>query len=127
LQFGLRLRHPAQLPGFGLSFAVVSRTGPQNARVWTIEATNPSSASADATQINGFSLFQVGGRRCTPVVTPPSSFPVLLGDIGPTSTASAAFTIDSSRCPREADFTLVMPWSSAKYETGTLVVRHLDP
>ena len=118
---------PAQLPGFGLSFAVVSRTGPRNARVWTIEATNPSSASADATQINGFSLFQVGGRRCTPVVTPPSSFPVLLGDIGPTSTASAAFTIDASRCPPEADFTLVMPWSSAKYETGTLVVKHQDP
>jgi hypothetical protein len=31
------------------------------------------------------------------------------------------------RLAREVDFTLVMPWSSAKYETGTLVVRHQDP
>jgi len=117
-----------QLPGFGLSFALVSRSGPLNARVWTIKATNPSSASADATQIEGFSLFQVAGRPCRPIVTPPSSgFPVLLGDVAPTSTASAAITIDFSSCRREADFTLVMPWSSAKYETGTLVVRHQDP
>ena len=118
---------PTELPGFGLSFAVVSRTGPLNARVWTIKATNPSSASAVATQINGFSLFQVSGRRCRPEVTAPPSFPVPMGDVAPTSTASAALTIDFSGCSREADFTLVMPWSSAKYETGTLVLKHQHP
>jgi len=118
---------PTQLPGFGLSFALVSRTGPLNARVWTIKATNPSSESAVATQIDGFSLIQVAGRRCRPVVKTPSTFPVPLGDVAPTSTASATVTIDFSGCSREADFAVLMPWSSAKYETGTLVLKHQDP
>ena len=118
---------PTKLGGFGLSFALVSRTGPQNARVWTVTATNPSSGTADTTQITGFSLIQVDGRPCRPAVTPPSSFPVALGDIAPTSTQSAAFTIDFGRCTRDAEFALFMPWSSSKYETGTLFLEDLHP
>ena len=118
---------PTQLAGFGLSFALVSQTGPQNARVWTVTATNPSSGTADATQISEFSLIQVDGRPCRPTVKSPSSFPVVLGDIAPTSTASASFTIDFGRCTRDAEFVLRMPWSSSKYETGTLLREHLRP
>src|SRR5579862_9394943 len=62
---------PTKLPGFGLSLALVSRTGPPNSRVWTITATNPSSATAQATEITGFFLRQVEGAPCRPVVTPP--------------------------------------------------------
>jgi endo-1,4-beta-xylanase len=118
---------PTKLPGFGLSFALVSRTGPPDNRVWTITATNPSSSAADATQITGFFLRQVEGRPCRPEVTPPSSYPVVLGDIAPTSTASAAFTIDFEHCSPNAQFILVVPWNSAKYETGTLVLEHVHP
>ena len=53
------------------------------------------------------------------MVTPPSSYPVLLGDIPTSSTASAAFTIDFASCDREARFTLSAPWSSSVYHTGT--------
>jgi hypothetical protein len=60
-------------------------------------------------------------------VTPPSSYPVVLGDIAPTSTASAAFTIDFEHCSPEAQFILAVPWNSAKYETGTLVLEHVHP
>jgi endo-1,4-beta-xylanase len=136
---------PTKLPGFGLSFALVSRTGPLNNRVWTITATNPSADAALATQITGLFLRQDEGRRreddrrrrqqdedhedrpCRPVVTPPSSYPVALGDIAPTSTASAAFTIDFGHCSPHAQFTLHVLWSSAKYETGTLVLEDLGP
>ncbi|MDB6101852.1 MAG: Endo,4-beta-xylanase precursor [Gammaproteobacteria bacterium] len=118
---------PTKLPGFGLSLALVSRTGPPDNRVWTVTATNPGSSAADATQITGFSLRQVEGRPCRPEVTPPSSYPVVLGDIAPTSTASAAFTIDFEHCSPDAQFILVVPWSSAKYETGTLVLEHVHP
>jgi endo-1,4-beta-xylanase len=115
---------PTQLPGFGLSFALTSRTGAKDARVWTITATNPSSEVASATQIKGFFLIQTEGMPCRPTVTPPSSFPTALGDIAATSSASAAFTIDFARCSPNAQFNLVVPWSSATYETGTLVLEH---
>ncbi len=118
---------PTHLPGFGLSFALVSRTGPKNNRVWTVSATNPSPEVASTTQINAFMLRQVSGLPCRPVITPPGAFPVVLGDIAPTASASAAFTIDFDRCAPNAKFDLLMPWSSAKYQTGTLFLEHQVP
>ncbi|HLK18830.1 MAG TPA: endo-1,4-beta-xylanase [Bryobacteraceae bacterium] len=112
---------PTQLPGFGLTFKIASKTGTQSARVWTITATNPSSTTAYGTQITGFTLTQTGGAACTPVITPPSSFPVSLGDIPGSGMASASFTIDFTGCSATARFTLTAPWNSAVYHTGTLV------
>ena len=112
---------PTQLPGYGLSFTVTGKTGPQNARVWTITANNPSTGTAYATQINGFTLTQVAGAACTPVVSG-ASFPVVLGDIKAGSTASTTLTINFTGCPSLARFTINMPWSSANgADTGTLV------
>jgi len=113
---------PTQLPGFGLTFSVTSKTGPHNARVWTVTASNPGPGTAYTVQINGFSLKRLGEwedrderRECQPVVTPPSSFPILLGDLAEGASASASFTIDFSSCrhEREARFILKMPWSQA--------------
>ncbi len=113
---------PTQLPGFGLSFLVTTKTGPQNARVWTVTATNPSSGIAYATQINGFTLTQTSGAACSPLITPPSSFPVALGDIPANGSATAAFTIDFTGCASLARFTLSMPWSSANgADTGAVL------
>ena len=112
---------PTQLPGFGLSFIVSSKTGAQNARVWTLTATNGSVGTAYATQLNGFTLTQTSGAACTPVITPPSSYPVVLGDIPASGTASASFTIDFTGCAALARFTMSVPWSSATYDTGTYV------
>jgi len=113
---------PTQLPGWGLSFIVNTKTGPQNARVWTIKASDPSSGTSYGTQISGFTLTQTSGAACTPVVTPPSSYPVVLGDIAGGGTASASFTIDFTGCPNNARFKLTMPWSAAAgADTGTYV------
>ncbi|MBV8706518.1 MAG: endo-1,4-beta-xylanase, partial [Acidobacteriaceae bacterium] len=112
---------PTQLPGYGLSFSVTSKTGPPNARVWTITANNPSQGTAYTAQITGFTLTQVAGASCTPVVSP-VHFPVVLGDIASGQTASTEFTIDFTGCPNLARFTLSMPWSSANGAyIGTLV------
>lgn len=113
---------PTQLPGFGLAFTVASKSGAQNARLWTMTATNNGSGTAYATQINGFTLTQVSGAACTPVITPPSAFPVVLGDITASDSASAAFTINFTGCANLARFTLKVPWSSAVYDTGTLTL-----
>jgi len=113
-----------QLPGFGLSFALTSQTGPQSARIWTITATNPSSATAFTTQINNFSLFQITGRPCRPTVTQ-AQFPVALGDIPAGGSATTSFTINFDHCSPEAQFEMFAPWSSATYETGVLTAhRH---
>lgn len=117
---------PTQLAGFGLSFAQTSKTGPKNARVFTITATNPSSGTAFATQITSFSLTQVRGRPCTPQVTAPTTFPLSLGDIPAAGTATGSVTVDFSSCSDEARFDLSAPWTSATWETGTLKVREHD-
>jgi endo-1,4-beta-xylanase len=115
---------PTQLPGFGLSFAITSQTGPQSARVWTITATNPSSATAFSTQINNFSIFQIWGRPCYPTVST-TTFPVVLGDIPAAGTATASITINFDHCSPEAQFEVFAPWSSATYQTGVLTAhRH---
>jgi endo-1,4-beta-xylanase len=113
---------PTQLPGYELSFTLSAKSGPQNARTWTITASNGGPGTAYATQINGFTLTQVSGAACSPVITPPSSFPVVLGDIAQGGTAQAAFTIDFIGCPSTARFGLSTPWTSATYHTGTFAL-----
>jgi endo-1,4-beta-xylanase len=111
---------PKMLPGYGLKFDITGQTGPQNARAITITATNGDVGPAYATQISSLTLHQLWGRPCTPVVTPPSAFPVLLGDIAASGTATATFTIDFSSCKEHSFFVLSAPWSSATYHTGKL-------
>jgi endo-1,4-beta-xylanase len=113
---------PTQLPGYGLTFSLSSKTGAQNARVWTVTATNGSVGPAYATQITGLKLTQTAGAACTPVITPPSAYPVALGDLAANGSASASFTIDFTGCPALARFTMSAPWTSATYETGTYVL-----
>lgn len=122
---------PRQLPGFGLNFHITKKTGPKNARVWTITADNPSSGTAYTVQINSFTIQQLRnvfdnrGRNkpCSPVVTSPSTFPVVIGDIAAGGSASTTVKVDFSACRDEdAPFGVVMPWSQANgADTGQFV------
>jgi endo-1,4-beta-xylanase len=111
---------PRHLPGYGLKFAVTSRMGAKDARVWTVTATNGDVGPAYATQITGVTLQQIAGRRCTPMIASPAKFPVVLGDIATSGSASTAITIDFARCDTDVHFRLSAPWSSATYHTGVL-------
>jgi len=113
---------PTQLPGYGLSFSVSDDKGKQHdTRVFTMTATNGDVGIAYFTEINGFTLQQFGGERCMPVVTPPSGYPIVLGDLAVGGTASTTFTVSFDGCGDFADFVLSVPWSSATYDTGTFV------
>lgn len=113
---------PSQLPGAALTGNIAGKAGASNARVWTITMSNPGPGIAYGTQINGFTLKQTYGAACAPVVTPPSSYPVMLGDIASEGTASAAFTIDFSGCPALARFSLSVPFSSTGgFNSGAIV------
>jgi endo-1,4-beta-xylanase len=118
---------PTQLPGYGLSLSISEDKGKQHdARVFTVTATNGAVGIAYATQINGFTLQQFEGERCRPVVTPPSGYPIVLGDLAVGSSASTTFTVSFEHCGDFADFVLSVPWTSATYDTGTFVsvIRH---
>ncbi len=120
---------PTQLPGYGLTFSVSDSDdkGKQSdTRVFTVTATNGNVGIAYATQLNGFTLQQFAGRRCRPVVTPASGYPIALGDLAVGASASTTFTVNFAGCSDSADFILSAPWSSATYDTGTFVsvIRH---
>jgi endo-1,4-beta-xylanase len=108
------------IPGYGLKFEVSSVNGARTAQTWTITATNGDVGPAYATEITGFTLKQVSGARCSPTITAPGgSFPVLMGDIPTSGTATAQFTVDFKGCGPFATFVLEMPWTQAVYHTGT--------
>ncbi len=108
------INRPSHLPGFFLNFHISSKTGPRNARVWTITADNPGPDTAYTVQINAFTLTQLFGfkNQCMPTVAP-ATFPVELGDIPANGSASASFTINFSACRFPAPFVVNMPWSQA--------------
>jgi endo-1,4-beta-xylanase len=112
---------PTHLPGYGLTFAVAPTSDDGTSRIWKVTATNGDVGPAYTTEISGFTLRQTEGKPCTPVVTPPGSFPVLLGDIATGASATASFKVDFSSCGPVARFIVEVPWSSATYDTGKLV------
>jgi endo-1,4-beta-xylanase len=111
-----------QLPGYGLKFsAAISGTGPKT-RTITITATNGNVGPAYATQINSVTLTQFGSHwHCDATLTAPGSYPIVLGDIATSGTASATFTVTLQGCNPHTRFVLSAPWSSATYHTGTFV------
>jgi endo-1,4-beta-xylanase len=109
---------PTKLPGYGLKLKASNPTGTEAAQVWKVTATNGDVGPAYATQINSFKLWQVWGRMCSPVIKSPTSFPLSLGDILTSGTATATITVDFAGCGRDAVFVVSGTWSSATYETG---------
>ena len=101
-----------------------SKAGPQNARVWVIQLSNTGPNTASSAGFTGFTLTQRSGAACSPVVTPPSSFPVVLGDIAPGNTTGANFTIDFTGCPANASFSLSIPYSADSGATTGSIVRY---
>jgi endo-1,4-beta-xylanase len=116
-----------QLPGYGMTLALTGQSGAPQSQTWTITATNPSEATAYNTEINGAFLFQVRGFPCRATLTPPSKYPVALGNVGAGGSASASFTAQFQRCGDDARFVLFAPWSANVYEMGTLVEKNLQP
>ncbi len=109
---------PTQLPGYGMTFSVSVAPGEKDTRTVTITATNGNVGSAYTTELSGFKLEQISGPWCRPKVTAPGSFPIALGDIPTSGTASASFTVSLAGCDPHSQFVLKVPWSSAVYDTG---------
>jgi endo-1,4-beta-xylanase len=111
---------PTQLPGYGLKFSASAQAATAGTGTVKLTATNGNAGPAYATEINSVTLTQIFGLPCSATVTPPSSYPVLLGDIATGGTASATFNVALKGCGPFAQFLVRAPWSSAVYHTGTV-------
>ena len=99
---------------FSASVAVVDR----DTRTVTVTATNGNVGPAYTTELSKFKLEQISGPSCRAKVTAPGSFPIALGDIPTSGSASASFTVSLQGCNSNSRFVLRVPWSSAVYDTG---------
>ncbi len=110
------------IPGYGLRFALTHVSGSRTAQTWTITATNGSVGPAYTTMITGLTLQQLSGARCTATITPPGgNFPVALGDIATSGSATVQFSLTFKGCGPLATFVVQAPWTQATYHTGTLL------
>jgi len=114
---------PTQLPGFGLKFAVSMAATNPDSRTFTVTATDGNVGPAYATLINSFTLTQVSGPACSPTIKAPASYPISLGDIRTSGSASAKFVVSIVGCNPNSEWKLSVPWSSATYDTGTFTSK----
>jgi len=95
-----------------LSALVSGKTGTQTARKWILTVSNTGSGAAQNAQINGLSLTQTYGAKCTPVVAGPASFPLGIGNIAAGNSASGDVTINFAGCAPMARFRADLAFSS---------------
>ncbi len=113
---------PTQLPGYGLKFSITSKTETPRTRAYDPDR-DQRRRRARPTRRRSAALRsrQIFGGPCSPVVTPPGSYPVLLGDIADQAAPPARRSPSTSPVATTATFILKAPWSSSVYHTGTFV------
>jgi len=108
---------------FGMSARIANKTGPQNARVWTVDVSS-GVTPASATEIESFTLSHTSGPVCTPSITSPS-FPYLVGDIPANFYFSNLITIDFTGCSSTSKFTVNIGLSAnGGTSNATVVLKH---
>lgn len=113
---------PTKLPGYGLKLTVDSKVRDKggNGATFTVEAQNGDAGTAYTTQISGITVTQVEGQTCATRIVA-NSLPIVLGTIPAGQSATASFDLLTAGCSGPVRFALSVPWSSATYNTGTLV------
>ncbi len=86
-----------------LGGTITGKSGPANARAWAFSITDSGTGAANATELSSFTLTQVGGAACTPVIP---ALPIAVGNIAPGGSGAVTVTIDFSSCAFNARFTL---------------------
>ena len=101
----------APTPAAAESGTISAKSGPANARQWTINITNNGPGTAYNAQFVGLMLTQTFGTACTPVRDAPL-LPVSLGDLVLGASAQTTVTLDFSSCPANARFTVTVDYVS---------------
>ncbi|MGH9717777.1 MAG: choice-of-anchor Q domain-containing protein [Candidatus Acidiferrales bacterium] len=113
----------AQFTGLTTTIAgnIVAKSGPANARVWTLSLLNNGPAGAANATIPTFTLVQSGGAACTPVIT--SAFPLQVGTLGPGATGTVNLAINFTGCAGSSRFTATFTYSANNGTVTGSVVR----
>jgi hypothetical protein len=105
-----------------LGGAIGGKSGPSNARVWVFQVGNNGPGSALGAQITSITFAETSGVACTPVITGPARFPLLVGNIAPQAIANVNVTIDFTGCAANAAFRVTAAeWANNGAATGTIV------
>jgi len=100
---------------------IAAKSGPANARLWTLSLYDNGPAGAGNAIIPSFTLTQTAGAACTPVVN--TGFPLAVGTINAGQTGTASVPIDFSSCAASARFTATFTYSANNGTVTGSVVR----
>jgi hypothetical protein len=95
------------MPASAESVVITGKSGPANARQWTINVANSGPGAAYAAQLVGLIFTQTYGTACTPLRDSPV-LPVALGDIASGANAQVVATLDFSSCASSARFSVAI-------------------
>jgi hypothetical protein len=107
----------------GLTANLVSESGPDAARDWKIQVSNSGLGAANSAQISNLTLTRTGGTVCTPAIAP-GRFPLALGNLEPSESASGDVIINFTGCDNTSKFTMNVTLSANNGATNTVVVRN---
>jgi len=102
---------------------IIAKTGPPNARVWTLSLLDNGPGAANAVLINSFTLTQTFGAACTPVLDG-AAFPLSVGNVAPLQTGTTTLPIDFTGCAASARFTAKFLFSANNGAVSGYVVRY---
>lgn len=102
---------------------IITKFGPSNARVWTLSLLDNGPGAANGVTIHDFTLTQSFGTACTPVLKNAASFPLLLGNLGPTQTGTTTVTLDFTGCAASARFAAKFTYSANSGAVSGFVTR----
>lgn len=104
-----------------LTATIVDRTGPADARLWTVRLANNGGGIAAGAALSSLALEQTAGAACTPVVM--TLLPVVAGVIAPGASANASASLDFSGCAATARFraTIGFAANDGRYASQTVL------
>ncbi|HWY44497.1 MAG TPA: choice-of-anchor Q domain-containing protein [Candidatus Sulfotelmatobacter sp.] len=102
---------------------IIAKTGPANARVWTLSLLDNGPGVANATTIHDFTLTQTYGAACIPVLKNAASFPLSLGNLTAGQTGTTTVTLDFTGCAASARFTAKFTYSANNGAVSGFVTR----
>ena len=102
---------------------VVAKSGASNARVWNLSLLDNGPGATNGVMIHDFTLTQTFGAACAPVLKNTASFPLQLGNLGPSQTGTSTVTLDFTGCATSARFTAKFTYSANSGVVEGFVIR----
>jgi len=110
-------------PAASLTASLVSESGATQSRDWAFQVYNTGLGAANGAQITGLTLTQTGGAACAPVIEP-GTFPMSLGNIGPSQSATGNVIINFTGCGSTSKFTAKVTVAANNGATTATVTRN---